>query len=113
MKRLFSRRQFNKPRKFPKTQALILLHLAAAIVAITAISVNSASGSSLSTPHLIVKAKTANGTTVSATTSSAAELDKIVSAPAVVEESTPPTRSSIACPMDLNGTETEICLATN
>ncbi|RYZ68763.1 MAG: CAP domain-containing protein, partial [Proteobacteria bacterium] len=39
--------------------------------------------------------------------------DKIVSAPAVVEESTPPTRSSIACPMDLNGTETEICLATN
>lgn len=98
---------------FRKSHALILLNFTAAIAAVTAISANFASGSSLSTPHLIVKARSVGGTTVSATTSSASELKEIVSAPRDIEPTAPPAVSSIACPMSLNPTETEICLATN
>ncbi len=98
---------------FRKAHALVFLHFAAAITAVTAVQLSSASGSSLSTPHLIAKARSVGGTTVSATSTSASDLDAIIKAPNEVEPAEPPSIAALACPMSLNSTESEICLATN
>jgi uncharacterized protein YkwD len=94
---------------FRKVHALIILHFAAAIAAVTALSTRTASGADIARPKTIVTTEAAlkrvepqsrgsSGTT-SATTSSAADIS------AAAEDE--------LCPKSLNATELQVCTATN